>query len=122
GGGRREWRWAVDKSTSATNQAERMEMDYGEVVEIEEKDENLKKQKAAVDELIELTAKERAAVVRGLPLMEQELARLETAREEAAVLARARLRPDAADELLRAYQTKTGRLLPKPIPLGGKDK
>src|SRR5262249_21362028 len=47
---------------------------------------------------------------------------LEAAREEAAVLIRARLKPEAAEELLKAFQAKTGRVLAKPLPLGEKDR
>jgi small-conductance mechanosensitive channel len=120
--GRWDWLLAVDQSKHATNLAELLETYYREVVEVEDKDDNLKKQKGKIDELIELTNKERAAVVKGAPLLDQEVARLEVAREEAAVLTRARLKPDAAEELLRAFQAKTGRVLTKPLPLGEKDR
>jgi small-conductance mechanosensitive channel len=120
--GRWDWLLSVDQSKHATNLVELLETYYREVVEIEEKDDSLKKQRGKIDELIELTAKERAAVVKGAPLLDQNVARLEVAREEAAVLTRARLKPDAAEELLRAFQAKTGRVLPKPLPLGEKDR
>ena len=32
------------------------------------------------------------------------------------------MKPEAAEELLRAFQTKTGRVLSKPLPLGEKDR
>jgi small-conductance mechanosensitive channel len=119
-----QWDWvlAVDKSKQATNLVELLETYYGEVVEIEEKDDNLKKQKGKVEELIELTARERAVVLKAAPLLDQAVARLEADREEAAVLTRAKLKPEAAEELLRAYQVKTGRVLTKPLPLGEKDR
>src|SRR5262249_14418458 len=98
-----QWDWvlSVDKSKQATNLAELMETYYGEGVEIEGKDENLKKQKGKVHELIELTTRERAAILKGAPLLDQAVARLEDAREEQGVLTRARLKPEAAEELLR---------------------
>jgi small-conductance mechanosensitive channel len=120
--GRWDWFLALDNSKEATSLTELMETYYRELVEIEEKEENLKKQKTTIDELVELTAKERAAVVAGLPILEKELTRLEGERAERVVLARARLKPEAAEEQLRAYQTKTGRVLPKPLPLAEKDK
>jgi small-conductance mechanosensitive channel len=120
--GRWDWLLALDSSQEATGLAELMEAYYRELVEIEDKEENLRKQKKAIDELVELTARERAAIVAGLPALEKELARLEGERAEEAVVARARLRPEAAEELLRAHQTKTGRTLPKPLPLAEKDK
>ena len=120
--GRWDWLLALDSSQEATGLAELMEAYYRELVEIEDKEENLKKQKKAIDELVELTAKERAAIVTGLPALEKELARLEGERAEEVVVTRARLRPEAAEELLKAYQTKTGRVLPKPLPLAEKDK
>src|SRR5262249_56051455 len=95
---------------------------YRELIEIEEKEENLKKQRDLVNQLIELTQKETAALARLRPLLAKQLVQLQAAREEEAVLARARLRPDQADELLKAYQTKTGRLLAKPPPIPDKEK
>jgi small-conductance mechanosensitive channel len=121
-GGRWDWLLALDKSKHSTNLAELIETYYREVVEIEDKDEDLKKQKEKIDELIELTARERAAILKGAPLLEKELARLDAAREEESVLTRARLKPEAAEELLKAFQAKTGRVLPKPLPLGDKDR
>jgi small-conductance mechanosensitive channel len=95
---------------------------YQELVEIEERDVNLKSQRAKVELLLDLSQKETAAVTRALPLLEKEATRLQAVREEELVLVRARLKPEQADELLKAYQTKTGRLLPKPVPLADKEK
>src|SRR5262249_52950177 len=52
----------------------------------------------------------------------KQLVQLQTAREEETVLAHARLRPDQVDELLKAYQTKTGRLLARPLPIPDKER
>src|SRR5262249_39905995 len=120
--GRWDWVLAVDKSKQATNLVELLEADYGEVVEIENKDDKLKKQKGQGEELIERTKRERGVVLKGAPLLDQAVARLEADREEAAVLTRARLKPEAAEELFRAFQVKTGRVLTKPLPLGEKDR
>jgi small-conductance mechanosensitive channel len=57
-----------------------------------------------------------------LPLLEKQVARLQAAQEEELVLARARLKPVQADDLLKAYQSKSGRLLPRPVPVGDKEK
>jgi small-conductance mechanosensitive channel len=121
-GGRWDWLLGLDTSKPAAGLTELMETYYRELIGIETRDENLKKQKAAVDELLDLAAKERAAVVKGAPLLEAERVRLEAARDEAAVLARARLKPEAADELLKAHQAKTGRTLARPVPVGEKDR
>lgn len=53
-----------------------------------------------------------------VPLLTRQATQLGAAREKEIVLAQARLRPDRAEELLAAYQTRTGRLLSKPLPLG----
>ncbi len=119
--GKWEWLLILDKSKHSTSLSELIESYYREMVEIEDKEENLKKQKAKIDELIELTGKERTALQNGLPVLEKELARVETLKEEEGVLARARIKPEIADELLKAYQTKSGRMLPKPLPLGEQD-
>lgn len=113
---------ALDKSKTALSLAELMESYYREVVELEDREDNIKKQKKAIDDLLELTGKERVAVQKGQPLLEKELSRLDSLKEEARLLARARLKPEAADELLKAYQAKSGRVLPKPLPLGEKDR
>jgi small-conductance mechanosensitive channel len=120
--GRWDWVLSVDKSKQATSLVELLETYYRELVEIEEKDDILKKQKSKVDELIELTTRERSVVAKGAPLIDQAVARLDAAREEQEVLTRARLKPEAADELLKAFQAKTGRVLTKPLPLGDKER
>jgi small-conductance mechanosensitive channel len=112
----------IDSSKTAKNLAELLESYYLELIEIEDKEENLKKQRGKVEQLIELTRQETAALTRLLPLLAKRVTRLEAAREEETILARARLRPDRAEELLKAYQTKTGRLLNKPLPVADKEK
>src|SRR5262249_17853817 len=107
---------AIDSSPSARGLEELLGADYREIIEIGEEDGNLKKQREKVEELVELTRKESAALAGALPLLAKQVARLRVAREEETVLARARLRPEQADELLKGYQMKTGRLLPKPVP------
>jgi small-conductance mechanosensitive channel len=111
-----------DASKSAKSLSDLLETYYRELIDIEEMEENLKKQRDKANELVELTQKETDAVVRMRPLLAKELLRLEEAREEETVLARARLRPDQAEELLKTFQTKTGRLLGKPLPLADKEK
>jgi small-conductance mechanosensitive channel len=112
----------IDGSQSSRALEELLGAYYRELVEIEEKDDNLKKQKDSIDQLIELTRKGSAAVTDVLPLLEKQVVRLQAAREEELVLARARLKPDQAEEFLKAYQTRSGRLLPKPVPVGDKEK
>jgi small-conductance mechanosensitive channel len=112
----------IDSSKTATNLSELLESYYRELIEIEEGEDNLKKQREKVDKLIELTQKETVALTRVLPMLAKQVTRLEAAREEEAVLARARLRPERAEELLKAYQTKTGRLLNKPLPVADREK
>jgi small-conductance mechanosensitive channel len=112
----------IDSSKTAKNLAELLETYYRELIEIEEKEESLKKQREKVEQLVELTRQETAALARVMPLLARQVARLEAAREEEAILARARLRPERAEELLAAYQTKTGRLLPRPAPLADRDR
>lgn len=120
--GRWDWFLAVDRSKQAASLSDLLEAYYHEVIEIEHKDENLRKQKAKIDELIDMTARERAVLQKATPALEQVIARLDAAREEEAVLARARVRPEAAEQLLKAYQAKTGRFLATPLPLGEQDR
>jgi small-conductance mechanosensitive channel len=112
----------IDASQSSRALEELLASHYRELIEIEEMSDNLKNQKDRIEQLIELTQKGSAAVTDALPLLERQVARLQAAREEELVLARARLKPDQADGLLKAYQSKSGRLLPKPVPVGDKEK
>src|SRR5262245_6817497 len=112
----------MDSSKAAKELSELLGTYYRELIEIEEKQDNLKKQSDLVKQLVELTQKETDALARLRPLLAKQLVQLQAAREEETVLARARLRPDQADELLKAYQTKTGRLLAKPLPIPDKEK
>jgi small-conductance mechanosensitive channel len=117
-----DWLLALDKSRTATNLSELIETYYREIVDIEDKEDNLKKQKAKINELLDLTSKERAAIQKGVPLIEKEIGLLEILREEESVLARAAIKPEAADELLKAYQARSGKMLAKPAPVGDKDR
>jgi small-conductance mechanosensitive channel len=112
----------LDHSKAAKELSELLGTYYRELIEIEEKEDNLKKQRDIVNQFIELTQQETAALARLRPLLAKALVQLQAAREEETVLARAQLRPDQADELLKAYQTKTGRLLAKPLPIPEKEK
>ena len=113
---------AIDGSQSSRTLDELLATYYRELVEIEEKDSNLKKQKERIEQLIELTRKGTTAVTEALPLLEKQVARFQAAQEEELLLARARLKPDQADELLKAYQSRSGRQLPKPVPVGDKER
>jgi small-conductance mechanosensitive channel len=117
-----DWLLAIDGSQSSKALDELVATYYRELIEIEEKDDNLRRQKEKIEQLLELTRKESAAVAEALPLLEKQVARLQAAQEEELVLARARLKPDRADELLKAYQSRSGRLLPRPVPVGDKEK
>ncbi len=111
----------IDSSKPARNLAALLETYYREWIEIEDKEKNLKMQRVKVEQLLELTRKEAAVLDRMFPLLARQAAQLDAVREEESVLAHARLRPDRAEELLAAHQTKTGRLLSKPLPLADKD-
>jgi small-conductance mechanosensitive channel len=112
----------MDTSKAAKELSELLGTYYRELIEIEEKEDNLKKQGDLVNKLVELTQQETGALARLQPLLAKRLVQLQSAREEQSVLARARVRPDQADELLKAYQAKTGRLLAKPPPIPDKEK
>src|SRR5262249_2451359 len=100
---------AVDASPAAQNLAKLLESYYRELIDLEEKEENLKKQRAEVEQLVGLTRKEAALLKGTLPLIEKQVAQYAAAREEELVLVKARLKPDQADELLKGYQARTGK-------------
>src|SRR5262249_12905193 len=62
----------IDSSKTARTLEELLDVYYQELVEIEERDGNLKNQRAKVEQLLDLTQKETAAVTRALPLLEKE--------------------------------------------------
>ncbi|MCI0705025.1 MAG: hypothetical protein L0241_28530, partial [Planctomycetia bacterium] len=113
--GRWDWFFALDKSKSATNLSDLLDTYYKELIDLDEKEENLKKQKEKIEKLVELTQKESAAIMKGQPLLEKQLTKLADLRERDTILVRARFKPEQAEELLKAYQTKTGLVLPKPV-------
>src|SRR5262249_1586497 len=82
---------AVDASPAAKNLAKLLESYYRELIDLEEKEENLKKQRAEVEQLVGLTQKEAALLKRALPLIEKQVAQYLAAREEELVLVKARL-------------------------------
>jgi small-conductance mechanosensitive channel len=112
----------MDSSNDAKSLSELLESYYRELIEIGEKQEVLKKERDTADQLVELARRETDALARLQPLLTRRLAQLEAAREEETVLAHARLRPDQAEDLLKAYHTKTGRLLTRPPGVADKEK
>src|SRR5262249_14822285 len=81
---------------AAKNLAALLESYYRELSDLEEKEENLKKQRAEVEQLVGLTQKEAALLKGTLPLIEKQVAQYTAAREEEMVLVKARLKPDQA--------------------------
>jgi hypothetical protein len=112
----------IDRSRAALSLQELLDGYYLELIEIRDKDEVLDQEKGIADRLVALTGKEVAAVQKILPVLDRLGAGLLTAYEEERLLARARLRPDLADDLLKKYQQRTGRSLPRPPPLTDKEK
>ncbi|MFI5380345.1 MAG: mechanosensitive ion channel domain-containing protein [Tepidisphaerales bacterium] len=113
---------AIDTSKRGKALAELLESDYRGLIELELKEDNLRQQREKAEKLAELAQKEQAFISQVLPVLEKQVVLLEAERDEEVVLAQARLKPEQADELLRAYRAKTGRLLPKPVPVGEKEK
>jgi hypothetical protein len=112
----------IDTSRAALSLQELLDGYYLELIEIRDKDEVLEQEKGMADRLLELTTKEAAALKKMLPVLEKIAAGLMTTYEEELILVRARLRPDLADDLLKKYQARTGRTLPRPPPLTEKEK
>ncbi len=110
----------ADKKSASL--AELLETYYRELIELEEKQDNLCKQKEAVDELLDLAQKETTAVARARPLLAEQIKQCDAARDEEWVTARVRLHPEAADELLRNFQAQSGRQLARPVPIPQKDR
>lgn len=113
---------SIDTSKHSKSLVELLDSDYRELIDLEYREDNLRQQREKTEKLIELSQKEQESITKVLPVLEKVIAEQEAARDELAVLAQARVKPDQADELLRAFRAKTGRLLAKPVPIGEKDK
>ncbi len=113
---------SVDSSGPAKNLTEILETDYNELVELSEKEANLRKRDETAGRLEDLTVKESAAIARMLPILADQLVRLAAKEEEEMTLATARLDPSRADELIQNFKAKTGRLLGRPVPVADKEK
>ncbi len=105
-------------SAAADGVTDTLKVFYQELIELEGKQANLQKQIQVTERIIELAEAEKASIGELLPLL-QEQAKLEESAEAAAwVRIQAQLMPQKADELLSAYEDKTGEhiALPPPIP------
>jgi small-conductance mechanosensitive channel len=112
----------VGASDSTKNLSEILDAQYEELIEITGKEDNLHAREQKVDRLIDLTSKESAAIAKMLPLLGEQITGIEAKKEEGMTLAMARLNPERADELLKNFMTKTGRLLGRPVPVADKQK
>lgn len=112
----------IDTSRAAVSLQELLDGYYLELIELRDKDELLDQEKGVAGRLLALSSKEADAVKKILPLLDKLGSGLSTAYEEELILARARLLPDLADDLLKKYQARTGRTLPRPPPLTDKEK
>jgi hypothetical protein len=112
----------IDTSRAAASLQELLDGYYLEVIELRDKDEILDQEKGMAERLVGLSSKETEAVKKLLPVLDKLGADRQAAAEEELLLARAQLRPDLADNLLKQYQARTGRPLPRPQPLADKEK
>lgn len=113
---------SIDTSAQAKNLVEVLQTYYREAISLEEKQELLAQAREKGDKLVDLGEKETLLLQQAQKLMQDYLAEVERQREEEMLLARARLKSEEADELLRAYQVKTGKQLPRPVPVTQKDR
>jgi small-conductance mechanosensitive channel len=113
---------AIDTSKRATGLADLLESDYHDLIELELKEDNLRQQREIAAKLVDLAQQEQTTIASVLPVLENQVKLLEEARDQEVVLAKARLRPDQADELLKTFAVSTGRQLAKPLPVGEKEK
>lgn len=112
----------VDGSAPAKARSEVLHGYYREAVGLEEQQKTLEEAKGKADKLVELARQEAALLEKARPLLREAVGTLDRQREEEALLAKARLKPDEADELLRAYQARTGKQLPRPVAVAEKDR
>jgi small-conductance mechanosensitive channel len=113
---------SIDTSKRGKSLADLLDSDYRELVDTEYREDNLRQQRDKAHQLLDLAQKEQTAIAKMLPILTEQAAAMETAREEEAVIARIRLKPEQADELIKGFKAKTGRLLARPVPVGEKEK
>jgi small-conductance mechanosensitive channel len=98
-------------SPQADEVTDLMKVYYQELIELESKQANLKRQTALNERLIELAESEKAAVMNLLPLLQHQEEQLKSAEERAWITVKAGLAPDKAADLLDEYESKTGKRL-----------
>ncbi len=112
----------LDASPQARALAEVLQTYYREAIALEEQQGLLAQSKEKAHRLVELAQKEVALLGQARPLLRESVTRLEQQREEETLLAKARLNPETADELLRGYQLKTGKQLARPMPVPDRER
>lgn len=113
---------SLDNSPGAKQLTELMQSYYRELIDLEERRQVLESQKKKIDDLVEAAQKESGQAALTIPLLQKFAEDLADQREEALLLVRIRLRPEEADELLKAHHARTERTLTRPPPVADKDK
>src|SRR5262249_30993186 len=112
----------IDTSPGGKRLTELLQSYYRELIELAGREQGLEMQKKKIDQLIEAALKESGQIAQTIPHLQKLTERLAGEREAQLLLVRARLRPDQADELLKAHQARTGHTLNRPPPVVDKDK
>ncbi|MDM8537393.1 mechanosensitive ion channel, partial [Desulfobacterales bacterium HSG17] len=82
---------------------------YIELSELENKQENLKKQNQKSDRLIKIANDEKSAVIKLIPVLQKQVIILEREKEEKWIKVRVQVMPGKKAEILGNYKAKTGR-------------
>ena len=90
---------------------------YVELMVVENKKENLQRQRENTNRLIELTEEERITISKLLDLLQKQKEQIVSEDEMAWLEIRAQLMPEQATELLDNYEATTGRYLAPPSPI-----
>src|SRR5207302_1548210 len=109
-----DWAFAFDPTKPGADHSELLAAYYKELIDLDEKDENLKKQRETVAKLLATVETEADTIAKLRPVLARRLAQLEADRDRDAVLARAAVRPQDADRLLAEYEARTGQALVRP--------
>ena len=104
-------------SGRSKNLTELLNAYYQELLELDNRKNNLKEQKEKTEHLIRLCQKEKDSVSNILPLLKKQIELTRAEKDDEWVKVQAWLMPDKAQEILVNHETKTGRRLSIPLPV-----
>ena len=114
---RKEWLLGYVPSARAEHMTNVLKVYYQELIELEEKLENVGEQQALTQRVLELVEEEKNTIDELTPYLKEEKQVLRSAEEEAWIVTQAGFMPDKALELIDQYEAKSDVRLTAPPPV-----